>query len=712
MTRQGETRFFQKNGFLEIVLLGLVLAVAAFYRLDVAPLDAVPPGLFSDEAHYGLDALAVLDGHHAIFFPNNGGREPLFIYLVAGSIALFGRTVAALRLPSALAGVATVGLTFLLVREMFRRSLGRPAALALATLAGLFLAVSQWHITFSRIAFRASTTPLLEVLAFWLFWRGLNAHAEGRRTAIWFALSGAALGGCLYTYLAGRFIPLVLVVFIILWALLRLLPRVSASLRPRVPASSLPWCDLALLVLVAVVVFAPLGAYFALHPDDFLHRAGEASVFNPAWNAGNPLGAFADSAVKAVGMLFWAGDPNWRHNIAGQPILNIGTAMIFLLGLWLALWNIRQAPCLFCVVWLIVMMLPSALTAEGIPNSLRNVAAAPVVYIFLALFFVRSWIELYPRTPLRASRFTDHVARFTLIALTPFMLASIVGGNYVAYFITWANHPETAKAMNADMHVVEIAGYMNAHADKETAFLLLNTYEHPGIAFLYTGQSPYASLPAGGDVPATMAKLCQGRSRLTVIRWDWFDPQATTAETFALGLLDRYAVWLGDDTNPGFHAVTYALPLFAGFPAGLSERDAQFGQVVRLTGFLCHLDIVAPGEDAWVALRWHLSGEAGHLLGEGDTPPMLKVTLRLLDAGGRGVAQLDKALTGPESDHGEAQPGDDLTDYYRLSIPPGTPPGTYTLVVGVYPPETMQLLPVMGSPHTDNLLTLGTIIIQ
>ncbi len=719
--------------WLEISLLLVIVTVAALYRLNMAPLDVVPPGCFSDEAHYGLDALAVLNGQHAIFFPNNGGREPLFIYLVAGSVALFGRTVAALRLPAALAGVATVGLTFLLAREMFQRALGREGALGVATLAGLLLAVSQWHVTFSRIAFRASTTPLLEVLAFWLLWRGLNAAwdrtAANRTTArvaptnratarvaptdratarvaptIWFALSGAALGACLYTYLSSRFVPLVLGAFVFLWASLRRLPLPHPhTIRRQRDTPTLPWHHLALLALVALAVFVPLGAYFALHPADFLHRAGEASVFNPAWNHGDPLGTFVNSAIQAVGMLFWAGDPNWRHNIAGQPILNPLTAILFLAGLALALWRVRQLPYLFAIVWLIIMMLPSALTAEGIPNSLRNLAAAPAVYVFPALALVEAWLWLTARQTSnvkpQASRFTFYVLRFTLLGLTALVLLLNVGLTYRDYFIGWATHPETAKAMNADMRVVEIAEYMNAHADRETAFLRLNTYEHPAIAFLYTGESPYASLPAGGDVPATMARLCQGRSRLTAIRWDWFDPQADAAETFALGLLDQYATRVGDESGPGFHALTYALPLRPGCPAGLSERDAQFGQVVRLTGFLCHPDTVAPGADAWVALRWHL-------LGEGDVPPALKVTLRLLD-----VAQQDKALTGPESAHPEARPGDALTDYYRLSIPPATPPGTYTLVVGVYPPDTMQLWPVTAAGQTDDLLILGAITV-
>lgn len=694
----------------------LVLAVAALYRLNVAPLDVVPPGCFSDEAHYGLDALAVLDGHHAVFFPDNGGREPLFIYLVAGSVALFGRTVAALRLPAALAGTATVGLAFLAVREMFRRPLGREAALAVATLAGFFLAVSQWHVTFSRIAFRASTTPLLETLAFWLFWRGLNAHAENRRATPWFVLSGAALGACLYTYLASRFVPLVLVGFVAGWLVLRWARQGHTP--------PIPWRNLALLVLVALVVFAPLGAYFALHPDDFLHRAGEASVFNPAWNRGDPLGAFVDSAAKAVGILFWAGDPNWRHNIAGQPILNPILAFLFLAGLALALWRVRRLPYLFALAWLAVMTLPSALTAEGIPNSLRNLTGSPVVYVFPALALVEALRMLKARSMMHdaghETRGAKIVHRASCIMYLALLIALSIWNaalTYHNYFFTWANHPETARAMNADMGAIEVTEYMNDRADQDTAFLLLNTYEHPAVAFLHTGASPYASLPDGGDVPATIRTLCQEHSRLVAIRWDGLDQQAMTAENFALDMLEGHATRAGEESGEGFSALFYKLPLDVGFPIRLRGRDARFGEAVQLTGYLFRTPGLGPdtaisGRDAWVALRWRLSGKAGRLSGNsGDAPP-LKTTLRLLDPDGHTVVQLDRAITGPESVHQEAQPGDTISDYTRLSIPSDLPPGAYTLVVGVYPPNTMQLLPVTANAQTDVLLTLSLITVM
>ena len=96
--------------------IALIVAVAAFFRLW--QIGSIPPGLFGDEATDGLDALDVLAGRGAIFFPANFGREGLHMWLVAGMFRLMGVTPLALRLPSALAGIATVLATYWLGREL------------------------------------------------------------------------------------------------------------------------------------------------------------------------------------------------------------------------------------------------------------------------------------------------------------------------------------------------------------------------------------------------------------------------------------------------------------------------------------------------------------------------------------------------------------------------------------------------------------------
>ena len=118
----------------------VVVALAAFFRLH--DLDRAPPGLFLDEAINGLDARTIAAGESfPVYLVGHGGqeargREPLFCYLMAGVFLVLGPTVSALRITSALIGIATVAGLFVLVNRIW--------GLRLAFFAGTLLAVSRW----------------------------------------------------------------------------------------------------------------------------------------------------------------------------------------------------------------------------------------------------------------------------------------------------------------------------------------------------------------------------------------------------------------------------------------------------------------------------------------------------------------------------------------------------------------------------------------
>ena len=70
----------------------LILAVAVFFRFW--QLDQIPPGLYPDVAINGINATDALKNHDfKIFYPDNNGREGLFINLIALSFWLFGASI-------------------------------------------------------------------------------------------------------------------------------------------------------------------------------------------------------------------------------------------------------------------------------------------------------------------------------------------------------------------------------------------------------------------------------------------------------------------------------------------------------------------------------------------------------------------------------------------------------------------------------------------
>src|ERR1035438_1650811 len=87
--------------------LVLILAIAAFLRLY--RLESVPPGLYHDEAMNGNNALEVLEsGRVAPFYPENGGREGLYINVETLFVHFLGNKPWVLRLPAAIFGILTV----------------------------------------------------------------------------------------------------------------------------------------------------------------------------------------------------------------------------------------------------------------------------------------------------------------------------------------------------------------------------------------------------------------------------------------------------------------------------------------------------------------------------------------------------------------------------------------------------------------------------
>jgi hypothetical protein len=87
-----------------------------------------------------------------------------------------------------------------------------------------------------------------------------------------------------------------------------------------------------------------------------------------------------------------------------------------------------------------------------------------------------------------------------------------------------------------------------------------------------------------------------------------------------------------------------------------------------------------------------------------------KVTLRLLDQGGRVLSQGDSYPIGPLLPPTTWSAGDDKPGYTVLEIPETIAPGTYGLAVGMYDPTSLQLVPFTGgSEKLSNLVNLAVV---
>ncbi len=351
-------------------------------------LGQLPPGLYRDEAYNGLDALGVLAGDHAFYFPGNNGREPLYIYLTAGAVALFGRSALAVRLGAAVIGSLATLVTYKLAKEWFGRRVG--------LLSAWLWAMTLWPVHLSRIGLRAILLPFFLGLAFWL-----GTLAYRRQDGRLWLLTGLVYGFSFYTYLAVRFTPVLLLLLAVYFFLTQRRKGVKGqgSREPRLRAGEQGAAiagrgaggspqslvsSLLFFMLGTAVVLLPLIFLAWQDPDLILGRAGQVSIFDEAVNHGRFTSTLWQHTGQALGMFFWQGDTILRHNPAGRPVFDLLMTLPFFIGVFWCVRHWRHWPAMTLLLWTAVMAGPTILAADT-PHFLRAVGILPAVVIFPAL---------------------------------------------------------------------------------------------------------------------------------------------------------------------------------------------------------------------------------------------------------------------------------------------------------------------------------------
>lgn len=400
----------------------LILIIATGLR--TYQLTQTPPGLYPDEAMNGNNALeAAKTGDYKLYYPENNGREGLFINIQAQFLRATGANEPwVLRLPGAIFGILTVLGLYFLGRELFSRHAGLFASFLLAT--------SFWHINFSRIGFRAIMAPFFLV---WGLYFLLTALRERKSASSPFAiryLLFAIVGGVLFglgfhTYIAYRIMILLLPV---VWYFFR---REKGF-----------WQVTLIFLVGAFLAGLPMGIYYLQNPGDFLGRTAQISVFSEE----NPLLQLGINIWKTAGMFFWAGDYNWRHNLSGQPQLFWPVAILFLFGVVRGIKKIAKGVydasytgfwILFS--WLILAFLPVVISSEGLPHALRAILMLPPVVLLAAA----GGVDLYEKLTAAGK------GRFAAWS-TGLLAVMIFAQAYIAYFLIWAKSPHTQGAFNAE----------------------------------------------------------------------------------------------------------------------------------------------------------------------------------------------------------------------------------------------------------------------
>ena len=652
-----------------MAVLVLVLLVTAVLRLPHLP--TLPPGLHFDEA---ANALLTGDiafrGERPIFISSYTGKEVLFFYLAAGVMAGVGESVFALRLTAAFIGLLTVAATYWAGYELLR---DRRVALLAATI----LAVSFWHILFSRLGFRAISQPLLQALAIAMLLRGLRRN-EWR----WLAGAGLMIGLAAYTYLAVRIFPVLLLLACV----------------PLLWNGRYRWQQLSVVGVTALLTAAPLLLYFLNQPDAFWVRIGQVAP-------GAETLTIGEAYWRSVQMFFVQGDPYWRFNWPLRPLFNwfLGGALV--LG-WLSVahrlvarpeksapqlrdWQATSLLLLLLAPFL--MILPTALaTSEIVPSNLRAIGLIPFIFYLPALGLLLVLDELYkiilttttqkwPHFSISSLRLSGKELPLPVLLALLLLLSGGLASNRL-YFEQWANQPEVFFETDGDLTAV--AAYLNERDLTNTAvYVAALHYQHPTLAFLSHHYDAINWLPESRALafPAEGAAL-------------YIYPHNSPLPAWAAPYFDEAPP---DPSRPPVAFTVYELAQ----PPDLTpthSTQANFGHTIRLIGY--DVAEAAAGNSLALTLFWQVTGP----------PPANIIPFVHLEDQWRNRWAQGQTFAYPSA---QWSVGEQIVQRVEVPLAPGTPPGNYRLRVGLFAPESGERLPQLdeNSRYAGDAYTIETV---
>jgi 4-amino-4-deoxy-L-arabinose transferase-like glycosyltransferase len=375
----------------QYLLLAIVLLAAA---LRLWQIGSVPPSPDWDEAAYGYNAYSLMHtgrDEYGEFLPVvlrsfDDYKPALYLYLVIPFVSLLGVTTEAVRLPSAIAGIITVFLTYKLVMILFKRE-------DIAILTAVLLAISPWHIQFSRVGFEANVGVLLNMCMVYFFLRGLKRP--------WFLIFAAICGGLsIYAYQSEKvFTPLLgLALVAVYWASIK-----KISLRFLLSA-----------VIIGFVVISPI-LFYLVSNQHALTRAKETSIFADTANINrydlriqedrnrnDSISKVFDNrrvfyVIKIIDgylahfslkWLFITGDLNQRHHAPSMGLLYLFELPLLLFGIYRFIFHpFDRKSKLLVLLWFFIVPIPASITRE-VPHAVRTINFLPLFQLFTAVGIV------------------------------------------------------------------------------------------------------------------------------------------------------------------------------------------------------------------------------------------------------------------------------------------------------------------------------------
>lgn len=382
----------------------ILIFIASFLRLW--QLGEVPASPDWDEVALGYNAYSIMQtgkDEYGQVLPIvlrsfDDYKPALYAYLAIPSITIFGLNTFAVRLPSAVMGVLTVIAVYFLVKELFPKL--SPFSLLLFP---FLLAISPWHIQFSRVAFEANVGLAFNIFAALFFLAGFKKP--------WFlSLSAFFASLALYTYHSEKiFTPLLFLALMIIFR------KELLTIRKK---------HLVFAFLTGFILFLPLGSYVLSNKQVWTRAQGVSILADQTaflqrnaqkilWDKKNNdfLGLILDNRriqYLLVGINGYLShfDLNWlfitedeaRHRAPGMGLLYLWELPFLLMGVYSLIFgssfdHLGRKTKLAIFSWFLIAPLPASMTRD-LPHTVRTLNFLPIFQIFTALGLIRTFIAI------------------------------------------------------------------------------------------------------------------------------------------------------------------------------------------------------------------------------------------------------------------------------------------------------------------------------
>lgn len=433
-------------------LISLVFLLAIFLRFY--KLGEIPPSLDWDEASLGYNAYTILKTGRDEYGNSlplsirsfNDYKASLYVYLSVLPIALFGLSEFSIRFISAFFGSLTVLLSFFLIKETCKldEKIDKKGDF-LALLTSFFLAISPWHLQFSRVAFEANLALFFFVLGTFLLILSLENN-------LFLPVGAFVYGISLFTYHSCRLVVPVFVVVFVLISRKKLLRKKFYSLLSAI---------IAIGFITLLLYSFRLGGY---------SRFKSTSVFADGGNVGEGIkkvvsGYFAHFDFN---FLFVRGDPQTRHHATGIAQLYLWELPFVIAGIFFLIKDKFKGNFLI-FWWFLTASLASALTVD-IPNAVRSLLFLPTFQFFTAYGI----FSFYQSIKKNVFKFPFLVLSFALCALS-----------LVYYLHMYFIHGPLETSQDWLYGYKELVEFVGREGNNYQKVIITTNYDQPYIYFLF-----------------------------------------------------------------------------------------------------------------------------------------------------------------------------------------------------------------------------------